>query len=81
MFTVRQIVSATTLQRNFNRIAKQIDLQPQAFLITREREKHLVLVDAEIFHDLMEYRYVKSVGLEQMNRESQIPAESDSDAQ
>ena len=57
MFTVNQIVTSTKLQREFSKIAKAIAQEPQAFLITREKGRHMVIVDAEIFNDLMEFKY------------------------
>ena len=57
MFTVNQIITSTKLQRQFSKIANAISEKPQAFLITREKGRHMVLVDAEIFGDLMEFKY------------------------
>ena len=58
MFTVNQIVTSTKLQREFSKIAKAISQEPQAFLITREKGRHMVIVDAEMFNDLMEFKYI-----------------------
>lgn len=57
MFKARQIVSASEMKRNFYRYCSWIRHDPQAFLIHSKNKRPLVLVDAEIFEDLMEFKF------------------------
>ena len=52
MFRTGQIINATQLVRNFRKISKYLDGNPQPVLITQKKLPHLVLVPAEIFEDL-----------------------------
>ena len=57
MFTPSQVLNPTTFIRHFSAISRMLRGQPQAILITQKHNHHLVLVNAEIFQELMEYRY------------------------
>ena len=54
MFRVGQIITSTKLIKNFSRIATHIFSYPQAILITHRSGRHLVLMDAELFDQMME---------------------------
>lgn len=56
MFKATQIISATQLIRNFKRISWELSTHPQAILIMQKKGEHLVLVNAEIFEELMEMK-------------------------
>ena len=44
---------STHLVRNFNRITRALTETPNALLITQKRGVHLVLVNADIYEDLL----------------------------
>jgi len=69
MFKTNQIISVTQLIRNFRRISWDLATNPQALLITQKKGEHLVLVNADIFEDLVE------VKLSRMQEHGQLPAE------
>jgi len=54
MFRVQQIITPTTLIKKFSVIAKHLSQYPQALLVTQRSGKHLVLMDAELFDEMME---------------------------
>ncbi len=56
MFRLGQIISATELIRNFKDISKYLYTSPQALLITQKSKEHLVLVNAEVFQDLLHFK-------------------------
>lgn len=53
MFSTDQIMTATHLVRNFNRITRLLSEFPDALLITQKRGVHLVLVNADIYENLL----------------------------
>ncbi len=57
MFTTNQIVNATKLAKEFSRIAQHLQKNPQALLITRKNGEYLVLVNADIFENLLRFQY------------------------
>ena len=59
MFKANQIISVTQLIRNFKRISWELATQPQALLITQKKGEHLVLLNAEIFEELMELKFIQ----------------------
>ena len=56
MFNVNQIISATKLIKHFKIISRYLYDNPQPILITQKSQEHLVLVPAEIFQDLLEFK-------------------------
>jgi len=54
MFRVGQIIAPTTLIKKFSTIARHLAQYPQALLVTQRSGKHLVLIDAELFDQMME---------------------------
>ena len=56
MFKINQIISATHLVRNFKSISWHLATYPEALLITQKKGGHLVLLNAEIFEDLLEFK-------------------------
>lgn len=57
MFKPSQIVSASQMKRDFYKYSCWIRNNPQAILIHNKNGRPLVLVDAEIFEDLMDFKY------------------------
>ena len=53
MFKLGQILTTTQLIRNFHRVTQELKIDPQPVLITQRSGHHLVLVNAEIFEELM----------------------------
>ena len=62
MFKSSQIISATILLKHFSYVVSHVNKNPQAILITQRNNKHLVLVNAEIFEEMLE-KNLKSDGL------------------
>ena len=54
MFHSNQIITASQLVKKFRSISRYLAQEPQAVLITRKNGQHLVLVNVEIFEDLVE---------------------------
>ena len=61
MFKASQIISATKLIKNFRAITKELQTIPQALLITQKSYEPLVLVNAQIFEDLVEGNFAAHV--------------------
>jgi hypothetical protein len=57
MFRTGQMLTASALPRNFSKVSKYICRHPQALLITQKSGEHLVLVNAEIFEDLLSAKF------------------------
>lgn len=57
MFRSGQILSAITLMRCYRKVARELESQPQAILITHRHGSHFVLVNAEIFEDLVNQQF------------------------
>ncbi|MCB0325039.1 MAG: hypothetical protein KDD69_15755 [Bdellovibrionales bacterium] len=57
MFRSNQVLCATKLIRQFARISQELQDDPQALLITQKGKDPLVLVNAEIFEDLLHRRF------------------------
>ena len=57
MFRTDQIITGTNLQRKFLELSRILRHEPQALLITQKKGGHLVLVNAEIFEDLVQARF------------------------
>ena len=57
MFRTAQMLTASALLRNYSRVAKYLCRHPQALLVTQKTGEHLVLVNAEIFEDLLSARF------------------------
>ena len=53
MFTTDQIISANQLVRNFARISRRLEHSSEALLIHQKSGHFLVLVNAEMFEDLV----------------------------
>lgn len=56
MFKSNQIIPATKLMKNFRYFAQRLKREPQSLLITQKGNKSLVLVNAEMFEDLVEFQ-------------------------
>ena len=56
MFRPNQILTATALVKKYKQISKWLRNSPQALLITQKDGEKLVLVNAEIFMDLCDFR-------------------------
>ena len=57
MFKAHQILTPHKLIKNFGSVVMEMTSRPQAILITPKRGEKLVLVNADIFEDLMEFRH------------------------
>jgi hypothetical protein len=66
MFKTNQIISATHLVRNFKRISWHLSTHPEALLITQKKGEHLVLLNAEIFEDLLEFKLKMDISSEEL---------------
>ena len=78
MFKLGQILTTTQLIRNFHRVTQELKTDPQPVLITQRSGYHLVLVNAEIFEELMNAKLQRG-GLEAnaSNLKAVIEAHSD----
>jgi hypothetical protein len=56
MFTSKQVIPAAKMIKQFSLISKLLSIQPQALLITQKSRESLVLVNAEIFEELLQLR-------------------------
>ena len=56
MFRTGQMLTASELVRNFPRVSNYLRRAPQALLITQKTGEHLVLVNADIFEELLAER-------------------------
>ena len=65
MFRIGQIITPTKLIRNFSRIADHLAQYPQALLILQRSGQHLLLMDAELFDQMMERTHAESAQLQQ----------------
>ncbi|MBX7139176.1 MAG: hypothetical protein K1X83_14470 [Oligoflexia bacterium] len=65
MFKSDQIMSGTHLVRNFRNISWHLTTAPQALLITLRKGDPLVLVNAEIFEELLSARLKNDLECEQ----------------
>lgn len=52
MFQLGQIVTSTQLLRNYRKVLRVLERNPQPLLITQRNGAHFVLVNAEIFEDM-----------------------------
>jgi hypothetical protein len=59
MFKASQVMTAGTLRKHFVAIVRDLEYEPKAILITQRKRGKLVLVNAEIFEDLL-YRNFKA---------------------
>ena len=57
MFSSKHLITASKLQRNFSEIANRLEEQPQALLIVQKSKNPLVLVNADIYEDLVKRVY------------------------
>ncbi len=57
MFKVHQVITSNTLRKRFGDICRELEGQPQAVLVLQRRGAKLVLVNAEIFQDLLDFRF------------------------
>jgi hypothetical protein len=57
MFTSKQVIPAAKIFKQFSLILKLLSIQPQALLITQKSRDSLVLVNAEIFEELLQLRF------------------------
>jgi hypothetical protein len=57
MFKNTQVLTATKLLKNFSEISKYLHHKPQALLITQKSRENLVLVNADIFQDLLDCKF------------------------
>ena len=53
MFRIGQIISSTRLVRHFRRVARYLESHPQPLLVLQKSGPALVLVNAEIFEELV----------------------------
>jgi hypothetical protein len=53
MFTSQQILTASRLVKDFTAISKLLEKEAQALLITQKSRKPLVLVDAEVYEEML----------------------------
>ena len=60
MFASNQIISAAHLVRRFAYFARYLLEHPQALLITQRNGEKLVLVNAEIFEDMLKQRFAET---------------------
>lgn len=61
MYNSKQILSGTKLIKNFRSITSHLRKEPQALLITQKSGDSLVLVNAEIFEDLVHFRHQATI--------------------
>lgn len=59
MFRNSQILSATRLIKHFRAIRGLLSREPQALLVTQRRGGNLVIVNAEIFEDLVNQSFIR----------------------
>ncbi len=57
MFTTEQIITSTKLIRGFKSIAKRVLANYEAILITQKGNKFMVLVNAKMFQDLVNFQH------------------------
>jgi hypothetical protein len=57
MFDLGNILTSTQLIRGYRKILSELEREPQALLITQRNGAHMVLVNAEIFEELLEFRH------------------------
>jgi len=57
MFKSPQVITSNVLRKRFADISRELEYEPQAVLITQKNRGKLVLVNAEIFEDLLDFRY------------------------
>ena len=72
MFKIHQIITSSILVRHFSQIAHELEEEPQALLVTLKRGQKLVLVNAEIFQELFEFRYSADVAAAQDAADSEM---------
>ena len=56
MFKTNQILTASELLKHFKKIARLLDSYPQALLVTQRSGRHFVLLNAEIYEEILEER-------------------------
>lgn len=56
MFTSNQVITATSLVKNFRKFALLLRGDPQALLITQRGKDPLVLVNASVFEELLQFK-------------------------
>jgi hypothetical protein len=57
MFRLEQIISATRFSRSFSTIVRELEYRPGHILVTRKSGKHFVFLNAELFQQLLDFRY------------------------
>ena len=67
MFKSYQIISSHKLIKNFGNIIREFTIKPQAVLIIPKRGDKLVLVNAEIFEELLDFRHSAQISLGELN--------------
>ena len=65
MFRVGQILTPTKFIKNFKTIASHLAQYPQALLVTQRSGRHLVVMDAELFDQMMERAHQNSFEIPQ----------------
>ncbi len=63
MFTTEQIITATELVKNFKKVNKQLEFDPEAILVTNKSSKHLVILPADVYENLIKrlFRYEHNI--------------------
>ena len=56
MFKSHQVISVSALIRHFGYYARRLNQDPQALLVMQKGRENLVLVNAGIFEDLLEFK-------------------------
>lgn len=62
MFKASHVITAGTLRKHFVGIVRDLEYEPKAILITQRKRGKLVLVNAEIFEDLLYRRFNADAG-------------------
>lgn len=57
MFKSHQVLNPIKLIKNFGSIVTEMTNEPQAILIVPRKGDKLVIVNADIFEDLVEFKY------------------------
>jgi hypothetical protein len=57
VFTSKQVIPAAKMIKQFSLISKLLSVNPQALLIMQKSRDSLVLVNAEIFEELLQLKF------------------------
>jgi len=71
MFHIHQIMSATDFIRSFRKVSRYLALHPEPLLITQRSGRFIVIMDGELFEEIMGARHTFEETHEQTTRRVQ----------